>query len=271
MGGDIRATSDFWPFPSRAPTFQAGLQSARGCAQEVGAIGEKRGLGPRRVHAAMEVLRELRLPVGGATGSEMEKHRKTIFGQFITATANQRGRLMAQVIFQSPKASETYMKDEEAEGARLGILSSSLNPTPVLGAARRQKEIGETAPAWVKNFSALKLKEAMAVGPPGINAAKGRGAGPEAALERAVETALRRRRKALRRDDNPACICWWEITVGKRRYQTLRGQRGHSTKFQELFDLATQYRLRRTSIVESLAGVFQETTNAEDSGPPAGA
>eukprot|EP00959_Pyramimonas_sp_CCMP1952_P301437 6306808-Pyramimonas_sp.AAC.1 len=75
----------------------------------------------------------------------------------------------------------------------MGKLSYSMNPHPALGAILQQKEIGEAALDWVRAFSPFKLKEAISVALLGINATKGRSAGPKTALERAVESSLRRR------------------------------------------------------------------------------
>eukprot|EP00959_Pyramimonas_sp_CCMP1952_P214440 4487434-Pyramimonas_sp.AAC.1 len=123
----------------------------------------------------------------------MEKESKRILLEFINSTANANGQAMIEDISRSFKVIETYKREDEDEGDRHGKLQYSLNPTPVLGAIPQGKEIGETELAWVRNFSVFKLKEAMTASLLGLNATKGKASAPKSALERAVESSLRRR------------------------------------------------------------------------------
>ncbi|CAK0795497.1 unnamed protein product, partial [Prorocentrum cordatum] len=167
LGEVMLATSDFLLIPSQAMPYQAGLQAARKCAAGVRSRGKKHELGPPRPRVAIEVARAIHDSIDRANGGEMEKQCKAIPREFIDSTTKKYGPTADRAIFHSFKANETY---------------------------EREKEIGQPAPAWPRGFSAFKMQEAMPGGLLGLNATKREGAGPRAAMERAVKSALRRRR-----------------------------------------------------------------------------
>ncbi|CAK0853607.1 unnamed protein product [Prorocentrum cordatum] len=167
----MHQTGDFWLAPATSKPFAAGLGAGKEYGKAVRAAGKKHGLGSSHVH----------------------KSSKQVIREFVEATNHTKGNILVEEMILAFKVQETYKREGLDAGDRLGKISFALNPTPCLQAKPANHEVGEQAMEAVKVYEVMKLKTAITIGLQSINGKKATGPGPKTALERSVESTLRRR------------------------------------------------------------------------------